>query len=62
MRSNRNQPQAIKGRPVTAQRRLLLDILRGAKGHLDAKELYRQASAKDPRISLATVYTCECVD
>ena len=56
MRSNRNQPQAIKGRPVTAQRRLLLDILRDAKGHLDAKELYRQASAKDPRISLATVY------
>lgn len=56
MRISRNQPQIPRDRPATAQRRLLLDILRDAEGHLDAKELYRQASAKNPHISLATVY------
>jgi len=35
---------------------LLLDTLREAKGHLDAKEIYRRAIERDPRISLATVY------
>jgi len=38
------------------QRRLLLEFLRGAEGHIDAKELYRRASAKDESISPATVY------
>jgi len=56
MTSNRNIAYEVKNRPVTAQRRLLLDTLREAKGHLDAKELYRRASEKDPRVSLATVY------
>ncbi len=46
----------MKERPVTLQRRLLLDILREAQGHLDARELYRRAVEKDPRISMATVY------
>ena len=56
MRINRNQPFEIKDRPATPQRRLLLDILRHVKGHLDARELYQRAIEKDPRISLATVY------
>jgi Fe2+ or Zn2+ uptake regulation protein len=45
-----------ENRPKTHQRRLLLNILREAEGHLDARELYRRASDRDPRISLATVY------
>jgi len=56
MRIIRNDTKQIAGRPVTTQRRLLLEIIRQADGHLDADELYRRAKAKDPRISLATVY------
>jgi Fur family ferric uptake transcriptional regulator len=55
MRSNRNKGQ-IKAKPVTSQRRLLLNVMQEAGGHLDAKELYRRASERDPNISLATVY------
>jgi Fe2+ or Zn2+ uptake regulation protein len=46
----------MKAKPVTPQRRLLLSIMREAGRHLDAKELYRRASERDPNISLATVY------
>jgi len=46
----------IEGRPVTTQRSLLLELIRQADRHLDADELYRRARAKEPRISLATVY------
>ena len=56
MRIKRNHDISIKDRPITAQRRLLLDILREAKSHLDAKELYRLAIERDRQISLATVY------
>jgi len=55
MRINHNQEE-IKATPVTPQRRLLLSIMREAGRHLDAKELYRRASERDPNISLATVY------
>jgi Fe2+ or Zn2+ uptake regulation protein len=41
---------------VTAQRALLLDLLRQSGGHLDADELYRRARKKNSRISLSTVY------
>lgn len=44
------------GQRLTSQRRLLIDILSNAQGHLDADELYRQARERDPRISLSTVY------
>ena len=44
------------GRRMTQQRRLLLDVIETAKGHLDADELYRLARQRDPRISLSTVY------
>jgi len=46
----------MKIRPLTQQRRLLLDTIREVGRHLDAKELYRRANEKDERISLATVY------
>ena len=55
MRMSLNRIQA-KPWPVTAQRRLILDILQEAGTHIDAKEVYRRASERDPRISIATVY------
>ena len=56
MRNIRNHHEAIAGYPLTAQRRLLLDLIRNAGAHIDAKELYRRASSADASISLATVY------
>lgn len=56
MSRNRKEDSLIQGHPLTNQRRLLLELLRGAKGHIDAKELYRRASNKDESISPATVY------
>ena len=56
MSLNRKQDNPIQGHPLTAQRRLLLGLLRDAQGHIDAKALYRRASAKDESISPATVY------
>ncbi len=41
---------------VTAQRTLLLEMLRQSGGHVDADELYRRARKKNSRISLSTVY------
>jgi Fur family ferric uptake transcriptional regulator len=46
----------MKAGLVTTHRQLLLDILREAKGHLDAKQLFQEAVKRDNRISLATVY------
>jgi Fe2+ or Zn2+ uptake regulation protein len=56
MSRNRNQDNPIQGHPLTNQRRLLLELLRDAEGHVDAKELYRRAGARDESISPATVY------
>jgi len=56
MRRNRKQHNPIKGHPLTVQRRLLLELLHNADGHIDAKELYLRASARDESISPATVY------
>jgi Fur family ferric uptake transcriptional regulator len=56
MRNIRKQSTEIPGHPITAQRRLLLGLIRSADGHVDAKELYRRATSKDKSISLATVY------
>jgi Fur family transcriptional regulator, ferric uptake regulator len=51
MRSN------LKSRsPRTAQRRLLLQILRETPGHVTARELYLRALERDAGVSLATVY------
>jgi Fe2+ or Zn2+ uptake regulation protein len=58
MRMSRNlkSDNPICGRPLTVQRQLLLELLKDAEGHIDAKELYRLASARDKSISPATVY------
>lgn len=56
MRNIRKIKNEIKGRPVTAQRKLLLSLIKKAGGHISAKELYRRASRKNESISLATVY------
>ena len=56
MRLNLNQGKLIKGHPLTIQRSLVLELLREAGGHMDAKELYRRASIRDQSISPATVY------
>ena len=56
MSRNRKQDNPIQGHPLTLQRRLLLGLLRQAGRHIDAKELFRRASARDESISPATVY------
>jgi Fur family transcriptional regulator, ferric uptake regulator len=56
MRNIRNSAVEMKGHPVTAHRQLLLRLIHDARGHIDAKELYRRATRKDESISLATVY------
>jgi Fe2+ or Zn2+ uptake regulation protein len=53
---NNRQTSQMRGHPLTTQRRLLLELIRDAERHLDAKELYRRASARDESISPATVY------
>ena len=56
MRNIRKIKNEMKGRPVTSQRKLLLDLIKKAGGHISAKELYRRASRRNESISLATVY------
>jgi Fe2+ or Zn2+ uptake regulation protein len=56
MSLNLKKDGEIYGHSMTAQRQLLLELLRDADEHIDAKELYRRASARDESISPATVY------
>jgi Fur family ferric uptake transcriptional regulator len=44
------------GRRLTSQRRLILEVLEESDVHLDAETLFVRAKARDPEISLATVY------
>jgi len=44
------------GRRITAQRRLVLDVISESREHLDAEGVYSRARKRDPKISLATVY------
>lgn len=44
------------GRRLTHQRRLVLEVLQDSEEHLDAEMIYDRARARDPSISLATVY------
>jgi Fur family ferric uptake transcriptional regulator len=46
----------IREHNLTTQRRIILEVLQEAQGPIDAKELYRRASASDQSISWATVY------
>lgn len=41
---------------LTAQRRLLIDIIQNAKRHLDAAALLKLARKRDPHVNRATVY------
>ena len=56
MRLNLKNINRTPGHSMTAQRRLLLELLRQAEEYIDAKELYRRASARDESIGPATVY------
>lgn len=47
---------ATKGMRMTDQRRVIAQVMEQAIDHPDVEELYRRASAIDPRISLSTVY------
>jgi len=48
--------RGLAGKRNTAQRRLLLDLIQQAGGHLDADDLYRRAREREAGISLSTVY------
>jgi len=41
---------------MTGQRRVIAQVLSEATDHPDVEEVYRRATAIDPRISIATVY------
>jgi Fur family ferric uptake transcriptional regulator len=45
-----------QGLKMTGQRRVIARVLSDAGDHPDVEELYRRATALDPRISIATVY------
>ncbi len=45
-----------KGLRLTEQRRVIAAVLEESDDHPHVEELHRRASARDPRISLATVY------
>ncbi|WP_299437747.1 Fur family transcriptional regulator [uncultured Rhodospira sp.] len=45
-----------KGMKMTGQRRVIARVLSEAEDHPDVEEVYRRATALDPRISIATVY------
>lgn len=45
-----------KGMRMTEQRRIIAQVLSGAQDHPDVDEVYQRAIAKDPNISIATVY------
>lgn len=45
-----------KGLRLTDQRRTIALVLEASDDHPDVEELYARASARDPKISLATVY------
>jgi Fur family ferric uptake transcriptional regulator len=47
---------AERGMRMTGQRRTIAQVLSEAEDHPDVEEVYRRASARDPRISLSTVY------
>jgi Fur family ferric uptake transcriptional regulator len=45
-----------KGLRMTEQRRVIAQVLEEADDHPDVEELYARAVARDPRISIATIY------
>jgi Fe2+ or Zn2+ uptake regulation protein len=56
-----NQDQTLaslraSGRRITAQRKVVLEVISASEEHLDAEAVYARARKRDPKISLATVY------
>jgi len=47
---------AEHGMRMTGQRRTIARVLSDSEDHPDVEEVYRRATARDPRISLSTVY------
>jgi len=45
-----------RGLRMTGQRRIIAAVLEEAEDHPDVDELYARSAARDPRISIATVY------
>ncbi len=45
-----------RGLRMTGQRRTIASVLEESDDHPDVDELYARASARDPKISIATVY------
>jgi Fur family ferric uptake transcriptional regulator len=45
-----------RGLKMTGQRRIIARVLAEAQDHPDVDQVFRRASAIDPRISIATVY------
>lgn len=45
-----------RGLRITDQRRVIARVISNSDDHPDVDELYRRASAIDPKISIATVY------
>ena len=45
-----------RGVRMTAQRRLLVQIIQGAESHLDALDLWERARKQDPTLNKVTVY------
>ena len=45
-----------KGLRMTGQRRTIASVLEESDDHPDVEELYARAAARDPKISIATVY------
>ena len=54
--NTKNKTLRTTGLRVTAQRALILEIIRHGEGHLDADEIHLRAKKKQPRLSLSTVY------
>ena len=47
---------AERGLRITDQRRVIARVISDANDHPDVEEMYKRASAVDPKISIATVY------
>ncbi len=45
-----------RGKRMTGQRVVILQVIQESNRHLDAEELYQLARKRNPRINLATVY------
>ena len=56
MRLSRKTEEETTAYPKTRQRELLLEVIKEAGGHIDARELLRRAQEKDRNVSHATVY------